>query len=89
MGFYILNVSRAFGISKKKRVMSCKTRSNGGGEGRGLICHTDGSWQGEDTVYQPSHLSAHLCSFHHFTGVCVCVGVKYMTINLNENENGE
>ncbi len=69
-------------------MMPYKTRSGKGGEGWGLICHTDGTWQGEDTVHQSSYLSAHPCfpSPHWCACVYVCVCLGRSEIQENELE---
>lgn len=43
------------------------------------MCLADGTSQGDDTVHQPAHLSAHRCHYHRLTGVWVVV--EYWEIN--------
>ena len=68
--------------------MSYKTRCSSGGEGWGLICHTDGSWQGEDTVHQPSHRSAHPFLFPQ-PPPSVLVGVKRRKMAPRKGEGND
>lgn len=62
-----------WGLAEKRR--GCLTRPGRGGgrgaKGWGFMCLTDWTSQGDDTVHQPAHLSAHLCHYHGLTGVWV------------------
>lgn len=62
-------------ISGEKEGMSYKTGEGGGrgAKGWGFMCLTDGTSQGDDTVHQPAHLSAHRCHYHGLTGVWIIV----------------